>query len=116
MTFKKLFLPLLVLMLIWGCETLKTSRPIMPIQEYEKMLVGRLDANYVGTENCLKACHTHDKKQRDLAASTMGAQLSTKSGMPLVDCETCHGPGSVNGAGRFSTSTACDVPSDNAIL
>jgi DmsE family decaheme c-type cytochrome len=25
----------------------------------------------------------------------MGAQLSQKSGMPLVDCESCHGPGSL---------------------
>jgi DmsE family decaheme c-type cytochrome len=95
MTFRKLFIPIIALMLVWGCEALKTSKPIVPIQEYEKMLVGRLDANYVGTDNCLRACHTHDKKQKDLAASTMGAQLSTLSGMPLVDCETCHGPGSL---------------------
>lgn len=80
---------------LWGCETLRTSKPIMPLEEYERMLVGRLDANYVGTENCLKACHTHDKIQRDLAASTMGAQMSKKSGMPIVDCESCHGPGSL---------------------
>ena len=28
-------------------------------------------------------------------ASTMGAQLKMGSGMPLVDCESCHGPGSL---------------------
>jgi len=95
MTLRNIFYSIFVLALICGCETLKTSKPVMPVEEYERMLVGRLDANYVGTDNCLKACHTHDKKQRDLAASTMGAQLSKKSGMPLVDCETCHGPGSL---------------------
>lgn len=78
-----------------GCESLKSSRPIIPIREYERLLVGRLDANYVGTRNCLSACHYHDKIRRDFEASTMGAQLSSKSGMPIVDCESCHGPGSL---------------------
>jgi DmsE family decaheme c-type cytochrome len=78
-----------------GCETLKTSKPIVPIKEYERMIVGRFDANYIGTESCLPACHYHDDKRRDFEASTMGAQLSKKSGMPLVNCESCHGPGSL---------------------
>lgn len=78
-----------------GCETLKASRPIGPVREYEKMIVGRFDANYIGTENCLKACHFHDKIKRDFEASTMGAQMSAKSGLPVVDCESCHGPGSL---------------------
>ncbi len=78
-----------------GCETLKTSKPIIPIKEYERMLAGRLDADYVGTETCLSACHYHDKIKRDFEASTMGAQLSRKSGLPVVDCESCHGPGSL---------------------
>jgi len=78
-----------------GCESLKTSKPILPIREYERMIAGRLDANYVGTVTCLSACHYHDKVKRDFDASTMGLQLSKKSGMPLVDCESCHGPGSL---------------------
>jgi DmsE family decaheme c-type cytochrome len=78
-----------------GCEYLKSSKPIIPIKDYERMLVGRLDANYVGTENCLSACHYHDRIRHDFEASTMGIQLSEKSGMPLVDCESCHGPGSL---------------------
>lgn len=78
-----------------GCETLKSSKPIIPIKDYERLLVGRFDANYVGTSNCLKACHFHDKLKHDFEASTMGAQLSRDSGLPLVDCESCHGPGSL---------------------
>lgn len=76
-------------------ETLKKSSPIMPLKEYEMMIVGRYDADYMGNENCLKACHFHDKIRQDLEASTMGAQMSPKTGLPLVDCESCHGPGSL---------------------
>lgn len=78
-----------------GCESLKQSKPLFTLAEYERMLVGRLDANYVGNNTCLSACHYHDKIKRDFEASTMGAQMSAKSGMPLVDCESCHGPGSL---------------------
>ncbi len=78
-----------------GCESLKRAEPIIPIKEYEKMIVGRFDANYVGTDNCLSACHYHDKIRKDFEASTMGAQMSGKTGMPIVDCESCHGPGSL---------------------
>src|SRR5574342_1122935 len=78
-----------------GCAALKESRPLMPIKEYEKMIAGRLDADYVGTDACLKACHAHDKIRRDFDLSTMGAQLSRESGLPLVNCESCHGAGSL---------------------
>jgi len=78
-----------------GCNSLKESRPILPIREYEKMIVGDLYADYVGTENCLSTCHEHDRLRLFFDASTMGAQLKKDSGMPLVDCESCHGPGSL---------------------
>ena len=49
------------LALISGCAGLKESRPILPIRDYEKMVVGDLNADYIGTQNCLAACHEHDK-------------------------------------------------------
>ena len=75
-----------------GCAALKESRPIILNKEYEKMIAGRLDADYVGTDNCLRACHFHDTRRRDFDLSTMGTQLSRESGMPIVNCESCHGP------------------------
>lgn len=94
--FKHIFIFLVLLILILaGCETLKDSKPIIPIREYEKLIAGRLDAQYVGTQNCLSACHYHDNIKNNFAASTMGVQLTRKSCMPLVDCESCHGPGSL---------------------
>ena len=92
---KSLLIFFLGILIFAGCESLKASRPIIPIEEYERMIAGRIDADYVGTETCLSACHYHDKIERDFKASTMGAQLSGKSGMPIVDCESCHGPGSL---------------------
>jgi DmsE family decaheme c-type cytochrome len=101
-----------------GCAALKESSPIMPIKEYETMIAGRLDANYVGTDSCLKACHAHDKHRRDFDLSTMGAQLSRESGLPLVNCESCHGAGSLaienltpeklQADQRAGVRTACD--------
>ncbi len=84
-----------ILVFTSGCVDLKGSKPILPIREYEKMIVGNLYADYVGTENCLAACHEHDRLKLFFDASTMGAQLKKESGMPLVDCESCHGPGSL---------------------
>jgi DmsE family decaheme c-type cytochrome len=74
---------------------LRISRPIAPIQEYETFLVGNLAADYVGDENCLKNCHAHDKLARDFKLSIHGDQISTETGLPLVNCESCHGPGSL---------------------
>jgi len=92
---KAVILIIIVNFILVGCAALKESRPIFPIKEYEKMLAGRLDADYVGNERCLEACHRHDKLAKDFAASTMGAFVKPGTGMPMVDCESCHGPGSL---------------------
>ncbi len=79
-----------------GCTgKLKEDNPIIPVREYEKMLLGKLTSDYIGNENCLKGCHTHDTLALDFKSSTMGDQLQQSShGMKIVDCESCHGPGS----------------------
>jgi DmsE family decaheme c-type cytochrome len=92
---QKIILLLVVALGMTGCEAMKVSKPIIPNDDFERLLVGRLDANYVGNDTCLALCHYHDKLRQDFEASTMGAQLSSKSGMPVVDCESCHGPGSL---------------------
>ena len=92
---KSCLLMMVMFALLNSCSSLKESRPILPIREYEKMIVGNLDADYVGTQNCLAACHAHDLLKRYFDGSTMGAQLKKESGLPLVDCESCHGPGSL---------------------
>ena len=74
--------------------SLRVSRPIAPIQDYERFLVGNLEADYVGDENCLKKCHDHDKNFKDFKLSVHGEQISAETGLPLVNCESCHGPGS----------------------
>jgi DmsE family decaheme c-type cytochrome len=91
-----LLLTLLAAFLGGGCVgKLKETKPIVPIKEYEKLLFGKLTADYVGNENCLKGCHTHDRLALDFKASTMGDQLAeSSSGMMIVDCESCHGPAS----------------------
>jgi DmsE family decaheme c-type cytochrome len=88
-------LALSALVFLLGCDSLKSSRPILMQKEYERMVVGRFDADYVGTETCLKACHYHYQVRKDFEASTMGAQMEPSTGMPLLDCESCHGPGSL---------------------
>ena len=75
--------------------TLRVSRPIAPIQDYERFLVGNLEADYIGDENCLKNCHAHDKIAKDFGMSVHGDQISAETGLPLVNCESCHGPGSL---------------------
>ena len=85
----------LALLASWGCSTLKESSTAMPIKEYEKIIAGRLDADYVGTDTCVEKCHAHDGLTKDFRMSIHGGQVVSGSGMPLVNCESCHGPGSL---------------------
>jgi DmsE family decaheme c-type cytochrome len=88
-------LALVIATALCGCAELQASKPIIPVRDYEKLIAGRLDADYVGDRTCLAKCHEHDRYKEYLDASTMGAQLSPESGLPLVNCESCHGPGSL---------------------
>ena len=81
--------------LLSACSALRESKPILPIREYEKMIVGRTDANYVGTDNCVAKCHKHEKIADEFKHSVHGEQLKHDSRLPLVNCESCHGPGSL---------------------
>lgn len=85
----------MALLFISGCADLKESRPLLPVAEYEKMIVGRLDADYVGTDNCVAKCHKHDKITDFFRRSVHGEQIKVETGLPLVNCESCHGPGSL---------------------
>lgn len=86
---------ILVALLGAGCAGMKQSHPLLPVAEYEKMIVGRLDADYVGTDNCVAKCHKHDKITSDFKRSVHGEQIKPETGLPLVNCESCHGPGSL---------------------
>ena len=90
--------PLVFICLVAACtdlSQLRSDQPIKPIREYERMLVGRLDSDYIGTEQCLARCHKHEKVFKNFKHSVHGAQIEAQSGLPLVNCETCHGPGSL---------------------
>lgn len=75
--------------------SLRKDQQILPVKDYERMIVGRRDADYVGTETCLKKCHAHDNLTHFFNASVHGEQVSADTGLPLVNCESCHGPGSL---------------------
>ncbi|MEJ2201538.1 MAG: DmsE family decaheme c-type cytochrome [Desulfuromonadaceae bacterium] len=76
-------------------QHLRSDNQLLPVREYEQLIVGRLDANYIGDENCLAKCHKHDQIRRDFQRSVHGEQIAQETGLPLVNCESCHGPGSL---------------------
>ncbi|PLY11938.1 MAG: cytochrome C [Desulfuromonas sp.] len=78
------------------------------VDDYEMLLAGDLEAEFVGTENCLAKCHTHDKVAKDLELSVHGAQIDELSGLPLVNCESCHGAGS-KAVDNLVDGKACDT-------
>jgi DmsE family decaheme c-type cytochrome len=84
-----------ILLFVSGCTTPNQPRSLLPVAEYEKMVVGRLDANYVGTDNCVAKCHRHDIITDYFRHSVHGEQVATDTGLSLVNCESCHGPGNL---------------------
>ena len=109
---RKLFLLVLtgVLATVVACTdlaTLRKGQPLMPVKDYEAFLVGNLDANYIGDENCLAKCHKHDKIAKDFKTSVHGDQISAETGLPLVNCESCHGPGSL-AVEKIDEKQVCD--------
>lgn len=85
---------LLVVAALAACNG-RATKPLLPVAEYERMIVGRVDAEYVGTDNCVSKCHRHDKITDDFKHSVHGEQIKPETGLPLVNCESCHGPGSL---------------------
>lgn len=100
-----------------ACSYIKDSKPLLKQTDYEKMIAGRLDADYIGTENCLFKCHEHDKINNFFKKSVHAEQIDKDTSLPLVNCETCHGPGSraineikeVNGKKQCNYETLIDL-------
>ena len=102
-----------------SCMELRREDPFYRDPGFERMIIGRLDAEYVGTDNCVSKCHSHDKIAEYFRRSVHGEQLSIEDNLPLVNCESCHGPGSLAIAkipegeeglkGRCDKSTLLDI-------
>lgn len=92
---RRLILLLFAVLFLGACIDLRSDYPIRPVAEYEKMIVGRFDADYIGNAQCLAKCHKHDNIYDDFSASIHGEQVDAASGLPKVNCESCHGPGSL---------------------
>ncbi len=93
---KYLYLLLIILVFtFFGCTYLQVSKPILKQSELEKMIAGRFDADYVGTSTCLFKCHEHDLLHEYFKKSVHAEQIAKDTALPLVNCETCHGPGSL---------------------
>jgi len=92
---KRFHLVFAAVLFLGACTDLRSDYPILPVREYERMIVGRFDADYIGNVQCLAQCHKHDNLYDDFNASVHGEQIDTASGLPRVNCESCHGPGSL---------------------
>lgn len=92
---RRFYLVIVATLFLGGCTDLRSDYPLLPVREYEKMIVGRFDADYIGDAECLAACHKHDNLYDDFHASVHGEQVDATSGLPRVNCESCHGPGSL---------------------
>jgi len=90
-----LLLAVAVPLTVVACKALRSAKPLGDMRDMQRMIAGRLDAQYIGNEACLGACHFHDKLARHFEATTMGASMAAEQGVTQIDCESCHGPGSL---------------------
>jgi len=106
-----------ILIFLTACSYLKESKPILKQSDYERMIAGSFEADYIGTDNCLFKCHQHDKINDNFNKSVHASQINKETMLPLINCETCHGPGSkavdeikiVNGRPQCNYSSLIDL-------
>ena len=88
-----------------SCSYLLESSPILKQIEYERMIAGSFEADYIGTGACAGRCHK--EYMHDLQRSVHGEQVDFK-GLPKVNCESCHGAGSL--------ATEEEKPTDDGLM